>query len=328
MRFLIVGFGSIGQRHCGNLKMLGVQDLAVCDLDPSKRDAAAARFGARTFARFDQALLDRPEVVFVTTPPSSHIPIALQAARAGCHLFIEKPLSHTETDVDELIRIVKDKDLITMVGCNMRFHHGPVTIKRLLEAASIGPVITAMLDAGMYLPDWHPELDYRRQYSAQRALGGGVVLDGIHEIDYARWLFGEPTEIFSHGGRLSRLEIDTEDSVNVLMKIRSGISVMLHLDYVQRSYARSCKVIGEEGTIIWDIAAPIRWFSARTKSWQTVPQPEPYTINDMYVEELRYFLTCLDEGRSTMMDLEQAARVTRIALAVKRSMDLGQKVAV
>lgn len=327
-RCLIVGFGSIAARHMQNLKALGISDIAVCDSDPQRCVEAKQHDGPRTFARLEEALQSHPDVVFVTTPPASHVSIARAAAEAGCHLFVEKPLSHTEDGLDELVELVRRKRLVTMVGCNMRFHDGPATIKRLLDERAIGSVISASLDAGMYLPDWHPDQDYRRAYSARRSLGGGVILDGIHEIDYARWLFGEVTEVFCQGGRLSHLEIETEDSANILMKMRAGFSVAIHIDYIQRAYGRSCKVIGEEGTIGWEIGSPLRWFSAATKSWHSVPSPDGYTINDMYLEELRHFLRCLERSAKSALDIEEGVRVTRLALAIKRSMDTGKNLAV
>ena len=327
-RYLIVGCGSIGTRHLLNLRTLGVSEISVCDSDPQRCAQATERHGVHTFSRLEDALQNQPDVVFVTTPPSSHMAIALAAAHAGCHLFIEKPLSHTEEGLEELADVVRRARLVTMVGCNMRFHHGPATIKRLLEQEAIGTIISASLDAGMYLPDWHPDQDYRRAYSASCSLGGGVILDGIHEIDYARWLFGEITEVFCQGGRFSHLDIETEDSANILMTVRSGFSVAIHIDYVQRAYARSCKVIGEEGTIVWEIAGPVRWFSARTKSWQTVPQPEAYAINEMYIEELRHFLNCVEHPATSALDIAEGIRVTRLALAIKRSMETREKVVV
>lgn len=326
MGVLIIGCGSIGMRHMRNLKSLGIDDLVVFDSLAERRERAQEECGARPFDTIESALNSGPDIVFVTTPTHLHLSIALQAAQAGCHLFIEKPLSHTEDGLNELIEIVEQNDLVTMVGCNMRFHYAPSTMKRLLNEGAIGKIISATLDAGQYMPDWHPNQDYRQRYSARRSMGGGVVFDGIHEIDYARWLFGEVSEVFCYGGQLSSLEIDVEDSVNILMKFEAGFSAMMHLDYIQRAYARSCKVIGEEGTIVWDITTQLRWFSAKTKQWRVIDPPENYTINDMYVEELRHYLDCVAQGKKTSLDVEEAARVTRLALAIKQSMNSGQKV--
>jgi len=326
MRVLVIGCGSIGMRHMRNLKSLGIDDLMAFDTVADRRERAQQECSARPFDSFDAALRSGADVAFVTTPTHLHVPIALQAARAGCHLFIEKPLSHTLEGVDELLEVVKAKSLVSLVGCNMRFHHGPATIKRLLDNGAIGRIISATLDAGQYMPDWHPGLDYRQRYSAHRSMGGGVVLDGIHEVDYARWLFGEVTEVFCYGGKLSDLDIDVEDSANILMKFEAGFSAMIHIDYIQRAYARSCKVIGEEGTIVWDITAQLRWFSVRTKQWNVIEPPENYTINDMYLEELRHYLDCVEQGEKTVLDVEEAAHVTLMALAIKQSMDTGQRV--
>lgn len=326
MRCLIIGCGSIGMRHMRNLKELGINDITVFDPFENRRKLARLECGARPLDSLEAALEAGGNVAFITTPSSSHIPLALKAASAGYHLFIEKPLSHTEEGIRELIDVTRKNRLVTMVGCNMRFHHGLAMIKRLLDDETIGCVISAILDAGQYMPDWHPEQDYRQSYSARESMGGGVILDGIHEIDYARWLFGEVTEVFCFGGKLSSLEIDVEDSANILMKFTSGCSGMIHIDCVQRVYSRSCKVIGEEGTILWDISSQLRWFSAKTKQWTAINPPEHYTMNDMYVDELRHFLDCVQQGKRTSLDVEEAARVTRVALAIKQSMANGQKV--
>ena len=326
MRFLVIGCGSIGMRHMRNLRELGVKDLVAFDPVADRRKIAQQECDARPFDSLDAALESGADVAIVTTPPHLHVPIALQAARAGCNLFIEKPLSHTEEGLDELIDVSRHYRLVTMVGCNMRFHHGPATIKRLLEEGAIGKVISASLEFGQYLPDWVPDRDYRQRYSAHSSLGGGIVLDSIHEIDYARWLFGEVEEVFCYGGKLSCLDIDTEDSANILMKFEAGFSAMVHVDYIQQDYARSCKVVGEEGTILWEIGTSLRWISTRTNQWSVIEPSESYTINDMYLEELRHYLDCLEQGMKTALDVEEAARVTRLALAIKQSMNTGQKV--
>lgn len=328
MRVLVIGCGSVGMRHMRNLRKLGVTDVTVVDTAADRRERAQQECDARPFDSLDAALESGADVALVTTPTHLHVPIAMQAARAGCNLFIEKPLSHTEEGLDELIDEVRRHRLVTMVACNMRFHHGPATIKRLLDKGAIGKVISASLEFGQYLPDWIPDLDYRQRYSAHSSMGGGIVLDSIHEIDYARWLFGEVTEVFCYGGKLSYLDIDTEDSANILMKFEAGFSAMVHVDYIQRDYARSCKVVGEEGTILWDIGASLRWLSTRTKKWSVIEPPESYNINEMYMEELRHYLDCVEQGKKTALDVEEAARVTRLALAIKQSMNTGQKVAV
>ena len=158
-------------------------------------------------------------------------------------------------------------------------------------------------------------------YAAHASMGGGVVLDGIHEIDYARWLFGEVAEVYSQGGKVSSLEIDTEDTVNILMKMTSGFSVSIHMDYIQRISSRTCKIIGEEGTIFWDISqGAVTLFTAGQKTWQSFPEPEGYNINQMYLDEMQHFLNCLAGQEKSTLDVYEAKRVLEIALAIKDSM--------
>jgi predicted dehydrogenase len=323
---LILGYGSIGSRHARNLTAVQAGEILVFDPSVEARDRAAGEVGARTFDVLDAALSEAPQIVFVTTPPGLLVPSATKAAEAGCHLFIEKPLSTTADGLDDLQAIAQSKGLVTMAGCNMRFHHGPSTVKRLLSENAIGRVTSAMFDAGYYMPDWNPDRDYRTRYSAHKGQGGGVLLDGIHELDIARWLLGDPEAVFCDGGHLSGLDIDVEDSINVVMMFGEGHTAMIHLDYIQRSYARSCKVIGTEGTIEWDIRKGVRHYSAETETWQSHdPEPE-YDINDMYVAELAHFLECVEKGCPTVMDVEEGAKLVKIAAAVRTSMGTGLKV--
>ena len=326
MRFAVLGCGSVGSRHIGNLQLLGQKDIVAFDPGPACRQAAVDSFGIRTVASLGEIWDAEPDVVLVTSPPHTHLELSTEAAQRGCHLFIEKPLSDRLKGLDQLVKKVKANRLITLVACNMRFHPGPVSIKRLLEENTIGTIISGHLDAGQYMPDWHPDQNYRHRYSANRSMGGGVIFDGIHEIDCARWLFGEVDEVFCYGGKRSSLEIDVEDSADILMKLAAGHSAVVHIDYIQRIYARQWKVIGEEGTIEWDIANHLRWYTPELGKWQTCPAPKDYSMNEMYIAEMTHFLACLEEREESILNVSEAAKVMRLALAVKKSMVTGKKV--
>lgn len=325
LSFLVIGCGSIGKRHIGNLQALGVADIIAYDPKPERLSEVAGKFGIGTVELLDEGWNSNPGVALIATPTSLHVPLALDAAQRGCHLFIEKPLGDALDDTDELVSEVQARKLTTMVGCNMRFHHGPATIKWLLSQGAIGRLISARLEGGQYLPDWHPWEDYRRGYSANASMGGGAILDGIHEIDCARWLFGEIRQVFCQGGKLSSLEIDTEDTAEILMKVDSGFSVSVHLDYIQRMYCRNYKVIGEEGTINWDInQGGVNLFSASDKKWHSYPVPADYDVNQMYLDEMGHFLSCLLGEEEPNLPIPEARRVLEIALAIKDSMRSGE----
>ncbi|MDP3703825.1 MAG: UDP-2,4-diacetamido-2,4,6-trideoxy-beta-L-altropyranose hydrolase [Candidatus Omnitrophota bacterium] len=319
MRAVIVGFGSIGKRHGANLQGSGVRDIAVCDPDPEKRREAEARFGMRAVERLEEALQDHPDAVFVTSPPSSHIPIALEAARAGCHLFIEKPLSHSFEGIDDLKKEVAARRLVAMVGCNTRFHPNLLFMKGFLEEGRLGTIYAAHAEVGSFLPGWRPGTDYRLNYGARKALGGGVLLDAIHELDYLRWLVGEIIDVQCVAGKVSSLEIDTEDLALVLLRFTNGALGSLHLDYLQHPYCRGAKIIGEHGILSWDMnQQTVRFYDNRAGSWQDAHRvPSGFEPNQMYIEEARAFLSAVESRTPPFSGLDDAARVLELTLTCK-----------
>jgi len=275
-------------------------------------------FGIKCIEKLEDAWTDVPDAVLITTSTSSHVPLAQQAADKGCHLFIEKPLSNVLEGTEALRKAIGTRGLVTLVGCNMRFHPGLMKVKQLLDERLVGRVVSVRVQAGQYLPDWHPWEDYRQTYSAQRALGGGVILDAIHEIDYVRWMLGEVDAVSCFAGQLSHLEVETEDVAAILLRFRDGTIAEVHLDYVQRVYTRTGEFIGDEGTIRWDYSAgEVRWFSAKNGNWSVYHNPDAWTPNQMYLDEMRHFISCLDGREQPSLDVSEAIRVLGVALAAK-----------
>lgn len=319
-KFLVVGCGSIGQRHINNLRHLGIGDIVAFDPRADRRAEIASNWGIETVETLDAGWECAPDVALITAPTSLHVPIALEAIARYCALFIEKPLSNQWSGIERLLGAVQQSGLVTLVGCNMRFHPGLLAVKDLIEQGAVGRVIAARVQAGQYLPDWHPWEDYRQSYSARRDLGGGVILDAIHEIDYARWLLGEVVSATCMAGKLSRLEIDTEDTAAILLRFESGAVGEIHLDYIQRAYSRTCQIIGEEGTIHWDyVAGQTRCYSAHTKRWSIFGNPPGWEPNQMYLDEMKHYLRCLTREERPTADVFEAARVLQVALAAKES---------
>lgn len=319
-RFAVVGCGSIGSRHLRNLKALGCGDLIAIDPDLERRGRAAMDANAREAPSLTAALDDGADVVLVTTPTAEHIQPALEAVRAGADVLIEKPLAASLCGIEELLGEAGHHGTTALVGCNLRFHPGLALVQRLATGGAIGRVLSTRIEFGSWLPDWRPRQDYRLSYAARRETGGGVVLDAIHELDYARWLLGEVEAVSCFAGSLSALGLETEDVAAILLRFESGAIGEVHLDYVQRAYSRTCQLIGEEGTLHWSWAAgEVRLYRATAGSWRTFAIPESWVPNQMYVDELEHFLACLDGDETPMLDLPNAARVLEIALAALES---------
>jgi predicted dehydrogenase len=314
---VVAGAGSIGQRHLANLKALGVGRIAACDPDRQRLAQVAGELGVEMQTDFESALAAvKPDTVFICTPPVLHVSQALSAVRAGAHVFIEKPLSNTTEGIDRLIAEARERNRVVQVGYNLRFHPGLQILKQLLDEGVIGRVLWAHVEAGQYLPDWRPWQDYRQSYTARSAMGGGILLDGSHELDYVLWLLGKPVDVVCMAGKVSSLEVDVEDCACVLLRMAEGGIVEVHLDFVQRSYSRHCKIAGEKGTLLWDFTSrEVRLFSADSNAWQSFPYS--FEPNDMYVAEVKHFLDCVLSGQQPRIGLKEAAEVMRLVVTAK-----------
>lgn len=320
MRVVVIGCGSIGTRHARNLLALG-HEVAAWNRGRSRREAIAAELGLPVYGDLDRMLVEFPaDAAVVATPQTLHLEHALAAARAGLHLFIEKPLAHTLRGLEELEAEVAARGLITCVGSNMRFHFGPASVMRDLASGRLGRPLVAHLWGGMYLPDWHPDEDYRQMYSAKKAMGGGAVLDFIHELDLALWLFGTPARLAAMTRTSGRLDIETEDVADVILDYPDGPQVSVHLDYLQRPYQRGIRIVGDRGWSEWNLAREcVERFGHADGEREVAFHPHGYLPNDMYLAQFEHFIRCVESGSLCASDLGAGRRALALALAIKES---------
>lgn len=307
MKVILFGFGSIGKRHYANLK---AQGLEVSVFDPN--DAA---FEDPSIQRVTEADPQGFDIAFICNPNHLHISTALECAKAGCHMFIEKPLSHNLEGIDELIQICEEKKLITMVGCNMRFHPCLQFIKSAIDAGKVGKVYGIDLEFGYYLPAWRPGQDYRNNYAAKKELGGGIILDDIHEFDLLMWLnnFEEVTDHTLLSSHSSDLEIETEDIAAGTFLFANGVLGTVRVDYLQQKYHRNCKVKGEKGNLVWDFNENKVILEQQETSEVLFETPD-FDNNDMFVEELNYFLEKVKGAEYTFNDIQRQTQLLRYLL--------------
>ena len=322
-RILIAGLGSIGLRHLNNLLQLGEKDILLLR---TRNEPVKEAPDLPVFTSLQDALNQKPDAVIVSNPTSHHMEVAVQAAKAGCHLFLEKPLSHTWENVNELLAAAKEKGLIGMVGFDMHFDPGLQKVRQLIKDGTIGHITAIQAQVGQYLPDWHPWEDYRKGVSAQVKTGGGVILDLIHEIDYVTWLMGKAKEVVSMNGHVSSLEIETEDTASILIRFQNNAIGTINLDYIQRTLSRSCRIIGEGGTITWDLMnQKVSWYLVEDKAWHDFSYAG-FQRNDRFLAEMKHFLDCLQGKSEPEVNLESGSRSLKIALAAKKSGKTGKVV--
>lgn len=310
----VLGQGSIGRRHTGLLLDAG------CDVIAHDPFAAAVVDGSRAAASSEEAL-DAAEAVVVATPTSEHLAQALAAVRAGCHALVEKPLSTSPEGVDELLAAAREGGRVLAVGFNLRFHPGPAQVRELVAGGAVGTPLRAEVTFGSWLPGWRPGTDYRTSYSARRELGGGVLLDAIHEIDYAVWALGDVAEASGWLARLSDLEMDVEDTALLTLRHRSGVLTTIGLDYLDRSYRRGCRIVGSEASLDW------RWEAERidllTADGGCESRPAPSAVDHAYRAQTAAFLDAVRSGEitagSALCDGAAGAHAVAVADAVVRS---------
>ena len=256
--------------------------------------------------------------MLVCTPPHLHVSQALSGIRHGAHAFVEKPLSDSMHGVDELIDEAEARERVLQVGYHWRFDRGLRTIKRLLDEGAIGRVLWARAEYGHYLPNWRPGTDYRESYSARHSMGGGVLLDSSHDIDYMLWLFGEVEQVYCFAGVLSDLEMDAEDTASMVLRFRSGCLGEIHLDALQRTPSHSCKIVGTEGTLAWDLLEE-QVQILRAESDQCEQSDVTFGTRARYKAEIKSFLDCLAEAKAPEADAYSARRTLEVALAARES---------
>jgi predicted dehydrogenase len=325
VRLLIVGLGSIGRRHLANMAL--VDPSAALSVWRMRADANDSPDGCRVVRTLADALAERPDAAIVACAASRHIEVAIPLAESGVHLLIEKPLSNATDGVERLLEVSRSTRSVLMVGYTLRFYPPLRAMQQAIAAGRIGRVLSVRAEVGEYLPAWRPT-DYRSTVSARRALGGGAVLELSHEIDYVRWMVGEVARVTAMVGTLSDLEIDVEDTAEIVCGFENGAIGSLHLDMIQQPARRTCRVVGTGGVLAWDRAThEVRLVPSDGAAAETIHPAVELQANQMYIDELRHFLDTVRTGSEPIVSGRDGWRVLMIAEAVKQSAREGRTIA-
>jgi predicted dehydrogenase len=317
MKFLIVGYGSIGRRHFRNLLNLGERDIVFYRTERSTLpDQEIAGYPVET--DLDSALDHDPDAVIIANPTAYHLKAAIPAAEKGCHILLEKPISHNREGMDEFIDCVRKNNVQVLIGYQFRFHPNLRTIKDLLEQDYIGKLLSFRSHWGEYLPDWHPWEDYRQSYSARKDLGGGVVLTLSHNFDYLTWLFGQGKVNYSVLRNSFELDIDSEDIAEIGLEFPEDLIGSLHLNYIQIPPKHTLEIIGSKGSIFWDYYQNSVVVQRLTEAGQIEKKDfdcsEDFDRNDLFVEEMKHFLDLVEGKAEPICSLGDGVAALDLAL--------------
>ena len=296
MKILVLGCGSIGSRHAKNLKRLGIKDIILCDLNIERATNLGKKIKTKfIFTDYKIAVKENPDTVaaLICIPTSHHINPSIFFAKNKINLFIEKPLSHNLQNIRKLANLVKKNNLIAMMGHAYMFEEGFLKLRSLLQKNTVGKIIHVSYPQGMYLPDWHPKMDYRVEYTARKDLGGGALLTlTSHSFYVLEWLVDKIKII--HGswiGNLGKLDVDVNDSAFFLFETNSGIIIESHNDFIVRVHHHKLIVEGEKGRLEYDFALKKVNVFVHKKPSKVIPVSKDN--NDRFVKEIKYFITLL-----------------------------------
>jgi len=331
IKLLIAGLGSIGRRHFRNLIALGETDLVLLRTRKATLpDDELAGYPVETDTH-EALQKHKPNAVVVANPTALHLDVAIPAAEAGCHILLEKPVSHSLDGLDILQKAAEKSGSKILVGFQFRYHPTLNKARELIQAGMLGQVLTVHAHWGEYLPNWHPWEDYRLSYAARADLGGGVIGTLTHPLDYLCYLLGEIDALWSFNGHISPLELDVEDAAEIGLKFASGALGGVHVNYLQRPPVHRLEIVGTHGTLRWNNAdgtlrfyqmpAPFGSYSDAPPApvIETFTLPEGFERNDLFLAQTRHFLGIVRGEEEPVCTLEDGIRIQKLVKAARES---------
>jgi predicted dehydrogenase len=296
---LIIGAGSIGERHIEVLQSLGFHNLHVYRqrMLPLRNVATDS---VHCFTDFSEINSIKPYAAIICTPTSQHLSGVLACVERGIHVLVEKPLTNEIVAIGPLIHAAQQQNVLIQVGYMLRFHPLMQQLKSIIQSNRFGNLLSFSTYWGEYLPHWHPWEDYRNSYAAQKALGGGVALTLSHDLDIVNWLVGGlPIRWQRTFNYRSDLEVDVEAGASFLVEYSEGITGVVQLNYYQKIPKRTYDFVFDEAVVEFDYFQ--NKITLRTELGMEVVEDKGFERNEMFRQQtLAFFKNTQSEKRNTL----------------------------
>ena len=315
MQIVVLGLGSIGRRHAGNLVALGHRVVGY-DTDEARLKAFEDS-GGQTVPERTAALEKAANggVVVISSPSGQHHSDVLDALARGSHIFVEKPFAHRLDGLEEALATAQRHGQVVFAAHNLRYNPVVESARALLKTGKLGRIFWARAICASYLPDWRPGQDYRIGYAAD-PVAGGVIFDVVHEFDLSAYLLGPFKSVQSVSRRSGHLDLPSEDVADILLDHDCGATTTLHFDYLTRPPLRVMDIAGEKGRIEIDIIGR-RLVCWRADGSVVADETACSTLDEDYREEMDHFLECVAGKATPRCDGAEAIAALREVLKAR-----------
>jgi predicted dehydrogenase len=321
-KLLVVGVGSIGERHLRCFVATGRVEAVFVEINPSLRQTVSERYGVPGFASLDEALATQPTLAVIAVPAHLHLSIATQLAEHGLHLLIEKPLSTTTTNIDRLQQLVRDRQLIVGVAYVYRSHPLLTAMRNRITSGDFGRPVELIAVSGQHFPTYRPA--YREIYYRDRATGGGAIQDALtHVLNAGEWLLGPISRLVADAAHQVLDGVEVEDTVHLLAR-HGNVLASYSLNQHQAPNELTLTVVCERGTLRFESHAHrLRTMTAAGGEWhdETI---QPLERDTLFVRQANQFLTAIEKHSAPACPLDEGLQTLRVNLAALASVDGGR----
>ena len=317
---LIVGSGSVGKRHAENFTRLGCS-VSCCDLreDRQQELSSLLKKDVKTYFDIHSALIsERFDGVVICSPTSFHIEQAIAAIKTKTPVLMEKPLAVTLEEGRKLEIVAEKTNVPVLMGYTWRWWEPLRQVRKQLSEGVIGSVRHVQFHMSAHLADWHPWEAYQDFFMSKKNLGGGALLDESHWIDLMVWFFGMPDSLIGTVEKISDLDIETDDNVDILAYYPDNKRIFVHLDLYGRPHERFIRFVGEKGTLFWS-SDPNEIRVTRGVDNEVVIEPFGCERNDMFKAVAKEFIDLLSGHREMTCGLKDGINVMKVIEAVRES---------
>lgn len=320
-RVLVVGAGSIGERHIRCFLATGRCAISFAEINEELRRTIAARYSACGFATLEEGIATSPDIAVIATPAHLHVEMATKLAEASIHLLVEKPLSTREVGIERLVSLVREKKVVAGVAYVYRSHPVLADMRKIILSGAFGPPVQIIVVAGQHFPTYRPA--YRDIYYRDRATGGGAIQDALtHLINAGEWLVGPVTRLVADAAHQVLPGVEVEDTAHVLTRHGSVLGSYI-LNQHQAPNETSFTVTCERGTARFEVHENHwRWMTSPGGAWQE-GLSQPLERDELFTRQAHLWLDAVEGKHPPTCSLEDGLQTLCVNLAALKSVETG-----